>query len=107
MGIVLDLTVPGNMQILINETIKYYKKIDIVVNGAGVGLFASITDPIFQENYKQNKLVNEDLAVELTILSLPYLAITRGSIVLIASIVASNPVRSIHLKKVISLRNLM
>lgn len=92
LGIVLDLSRPGNVGRLVNETIKCYKKIDIVVNSAGIGLFASIKDKSFNEIYEQTKLINEALAVELTYLSIPYLEKTRGSLVLIASILAANPV---------------
>jgi len=73
LGIPLDLSVPGNVGKLINETIKYNKKIDILVNAAGIGLLGPITAPNFYEVYINTTLINESAQVELTYLAVPFL----------------------------------
>lgn len=92
MGLQLDLTIPGNIERLVNETIKAYKTIDILVNVAGIGNFATITDPNFNQIYSDVRRINEEAQVELTRLSVPYIVNNNGTIIFIASILARNPV---------------
>lgn len=94
LGLQLDLTIPGNIGILVNETIKAYKKIDVLVNVAGIGNFATITAPNFNDVYSSVQLINENAPVELTRLCVPYILNTNGTIAFIASILARNPVLS-------------
>lgn len=92
LGLQLDLTIPGNTAKLVNETIKAYKKIDVLVNIAGIFNSATIQDPNFNEVYRDVKSINEEAPVELTRLCAPYIVNTNGAIIFIASILARNPV---------------
>ncbi|KAJ6638735.1 3-oxoacyl-[acyl-carrier-protein] reductase FabG [Pseudolycoriella hygida] len=94
LGIALDLTIPGNVAILINETIKSYDKIDVLVNCAGIGLFANIQDPNFNDVYSQVRAINEEAHVEMTRLAAPYILNANGAIIFIASRLARNPTES-------------
>lgn len=92
MGLALDFTIRGNIAKLVNETIREYKKIDILVNSAGIGNFATIKDPNFNDIYTDLRTINEEAPIELTRLAVPYLEQTNGSIIFIASILGRNPV---------------
>jgi len=94
LGIPLDLTLPGNVERLVNRTITYFGKIDILVNCAGTLFLASIQNPNYTDIYRRTNRINEEMPVELVRLAAPYLNKTNGSIVLIASILARMSVRT-------------
>lgn len=92
MALQLDLTIPGNVAKLFNETITAYGRIDVLANVAGVGNFALLQSPNFNEVLEQLRAIIVDVAVELTRLSAPYIQSSNGSIVFMTSILARNPV---------------
>lgn len=94
LGLQLDLTIPGNIGKLVNKTIKAYGTIDILVNSAGIGDFATIQDPNFNRVYTDVKTINQDAPTELTRLCAPYVTNTNGSVIFIGSILGRNPVTS-------------
>ncbi|CAG2164992.1 unnamed protein product [Oppiella nova] len=86
-----DLTKSDDLQLLLNETIKAYGKIDVLVNNAGVGSMSQLMDKDFMKSY--DNVVNIDLraVVALNHLAVPYLMETNGSIIHISSIASLAP----------------
>ncbi|KAJ6648383.1 Tropinone reductase 2 [Pseudolycoriella hygida] len=68
----------------------------VLISGSssGIGLFAKIQDPNFNDVYSQVKAINEEAQLEVTRLAAPYLTKAKGSIIFIASILARNPAES-------------
>ncbi|XP_037042369.1 3-oxoacyl-[acyl-carrier-protein] reductase FabG-like [Bradysia coprophila] len=93
-GLQLDLTIPGNVAKLVNETIEAYGHIDILVNNAGIGSFATIQDPKFIDVYLESRAINEEAQIDLTSLVAPYIVERNGTIILMTSLFARNPVTS-------------
>lgn len=106
LGIQLDLTIPGNVARLVNETVRAYGGIDILINNAGIGSFATIQDPSFKDVYYASRAINEEVQIDVTRLAVPYISKNNGTIIFTSSLFARNPVRKISLKKIISLREL-
>jgi short-subunit dehydrogenase len=80
-----DVSTADGSQILIDETIRVFKKIDILVNNVGVSMRGNVADlnpEVFSTIYKSNFLA----AVNPTIKALKYLRFSKGSIVFISSI---------------------
>lgn len=92
MAIKLDLSIPGNVAKLFNATITAYKRIDVLANVAGIGNFAAIQAPNFNEVYIATRTINEEAAIELTRLAAPYIQSSHGSIIFTTSLLARNPV---------------
>ncbi|KAG4070022.1 hypothetical protein HA402_013682 [Bradysia odoriphaga] len=93
-GLQLDLTIPGNAAILVNETISAYGHIDFLVNNAGIGSFATIQDPNFKNVYLESRAINEEAQIDVTRLAAPYIVNRNGTIILMASLFARSPVSS-------------
>ncbi|KAH7671500.1 putative oxidoreductase, partial [Aphelenchoides avenae] len=85
------LTVQGRIEAeetqrnLIDETVKEFGKIDVLVNNAGAVMKAN-TDPESLENYDFLFNVNLRSVVALTKLAVPHLEKTRGNIVNISTV---------------------
>lgn len=93
MGIRADLTIPGDAAKLINETIASFKKIDVLVNVAGILDFSRIDDPNYNKIFTKVRANNVDGPMELTRLAAPHIQNTKGSVIFIGSAAAQHPVR--------------
>lgn len=79
-----DLSDKEFLQTLLEETIKHYKKLDVLVNNAGVGGFGGIQNTS-KEQYQRTLNVNLHAVYYLTMLAVPYLIETKGTIVNVSS----------------------
>ena len=87
-----DVTKSTDLERLLNQTIITFGKLDVLVNNAGIGSFASIRDKNFMQIYDSVFNTNLRSVAELNHLAVPYLQKTNGSIVHISSIAALAPV---------------
>ncbi|CAG2102130.1 unnamed protein product [Medioppia subpectinata] len=89
-----DLTNDDDLHRVFNETIKTFKRLDVLVNNAGVYLKANGTDDNFLDIL--DKSLKVDLKASLTLIRLfqPYLKQTKGNIVNITSVVTERPSKS-------------
>ncbi|XP_054155411.1 3-oxoacyl-[acyl-carrier-protein] reductase FabG-like [Oppia nitens] len=89
--VVADLTKSADLATLLNQTIKTFGKLDVLVNNAGI-YPATFID---QKNLLQvwDQIFNIDLrtVVELIHLAVPYLEKTNGTVIDISSIAATAP----------------
>ena len=79
-----DISVPEEAEKLIEETIRKFGKLDILINNAGVsmrGNFADLKPGVFKTVFETNVLG----VVNTTIPAMPYLKQSHGSIVFISS----------------------
>jgi len=95
---VADVTKTDDLNRLLNETIKTFGKLDVLVNNAGVGYESKITDKNFTEVFDQTFSVNLRAALQLIQLSIPYLQQTNGSIISTSSIASQLPVSLITIR---------
>lgn len=80
-----DVSTTEGGQLLIDETIKAYGKIDILINNVGVsmrGNFADLNPEVFKTIFESNV----SGAVNPTIPAIKYLRITKGSVIFISSL---------------------
>ncbi|CAG4951731.1 unnamed protein product [Colias eurytheme] len=84
--VVADLTNDSDTRRVINEVIKHYGKLNILVNNAGTVSFASILSENAMNVFDQTMAINLRASVFLTHLSLPHLIESRGNVVNISSI---------------------
>ncbi|XP_053616929.1 glucose 1-dehydrogenase-like [Plodia interpunctella] len=91
--IVAELNKDENIERIIKETIEKFKKLDVLVNNAGISVTGTITDGKVLEAYDAIMKVNVRSVIQLTVLATPYLIKTKGNIVNISSI-AGKKVRS-------------
>jgi short-subunit dehydrogenase len=80
-----DVSTPEGGQMLINETIRVFQRIDILVNNVGVSMRGNLADlkpEVFKTIFESNVLA----AVNPTIPAIRYLRITKGSLVFISSL---------------------
>ena len=84
LAIVADVTTDA--QRVIDETIKEFGKLDVLVNNAGVGGHCSIEADNLLELY--DKAINTNLrsVLQLTHLAVPYLIKTKGNVVNVSSV---------------------
>ncbi|XP_059046920.1 3-oxoacyl-[acyl-carrier-protein] reductase FabG-like [Achroia grisella] len=81
-----DMSKDDDVKRIINETVKKFNKIDVLVNNAGMGVFGFILDGSILKAYDNIMAVNARGIVHLTALAAPYLVKTKGNIVNISSI---------------------
>lgn len=86
--IVGDITVADDAERIVNETVKCFGKIDVLVNNAGFGLGTPITDAKAMEAFDNVMNTNIRAVVHLTHLTVPWLEKTKGNIVNVSSVAA-------------------
>ncbi|XP_026725159.1 uncharacterized protein LOC113492072 [Trichoplusia ni] len=84
--IVADVTKDDGVKKIINETVKRFGKIDVLINNAGMGWFTSIKEENALEAYNAVMATNLHAVVHLTHLAVPHIIKTKGNIVNISSI---------------------
>ncbi|XP_032519120.2 glucose 1-dehydrogenase 2-like [Danaus plexippus] len=82
-----DITKEDDIDLIINNTIEHYGKIDVLVNNAGRLLMAGIRDSI--TNYDKISAVNVRGTYILTQRALPHLIETKGNIVNVSSVLST------------------
>ena len=90
-----DLTKREDVERLINETIKTFGQLDVLVNNAGIYPSSDIHDKNITDEF--DLVFNIDLraVVQITHTAVPYLEKTNGTIIDISSVVAIVPVQYI------------
>ncbi|CAD0199260.1 unnamed protein product [Chrysodeixis includens] len=86
--LVADITQDKDAQRIVSETVRYFGKLDILINNAGMGGSASIVAENALEVY--DKVMNTNLrsVVHLTHLAAPHIIKTKGNIINISSVCA-------------------
>lgn len=85
MGLNYDLREKANVGRLLDITISYYKRLDVLVNNAGLFQPINVDEQNAFEMYKDLMNVNLDSVVLLTTLAVPHLKKARGCIVNVSS----------------------
>jgi NAD(P)-dependent dehydrogenase (short-subunit alcohol dehydrogenase family) len=80
-----DVSKPDSVAALVNKTIKLYSKIDTLINNAAIQVNKTVADTTFEE-WNAQMSVNVGGVFLCSKLFLPYLKITRGSIVNMSSV---------------------
>ncbi|XP_026744544.1 uncharacterized protein LOC113505885 [Trichoplusia ni] len=86
LAILADITVENDLKRIVDETVKHFGKLDILINNAGMGLPASILSDNAMEVYDTVMNTNLRSTVYLTHLAAPHLIKTKGNIINISSI---------------------
>jgi len=93
-----DVGNQAQCQALIRETVNHYKRIDVLINNAGITMWAKFEDLLDLGMIEQIMRVNYFGSVYCTYYALPYLKQTKGQIVAISSLTgkAGVPTRSAY-----------
>lgn len=83
--VISDLAVEGDVQKMVEETVRKYGRLDILVNNAGIMELGSIESTSL-EQYDRIMSVNVRAVYQLTMLAVPHLTATKGSIVNVSSV---------------------
>ncbi|CAG2100258.1 unnamed protein product [Medioppia subpectinata] len=83
-----DVTKREDMRRLVDQTIKHFGKLDIVVNNAGAAISTTIDDIDYYDKFEKVIAINLNSAVYLTHICVEYLAKTNGNIINISSVTA-------------------
>lgn len=87
-----DVSKDEDCQKIIDETIKKFGQIDVLVNNAGTGLGTNgLIGGIDMKGYDQIMSVNLRSAIHLTGLAVPYLIKSKGNIINISSVAGKMP----------------
>ncbi|XP_078488359.1 putative oxidoreductase TM_0325 [Ciona intestinalis] len=80
-----DLRKQEDMDLLMNETIKTFGQLDVLVNNAGIALFKDIEE-YTSEDFDKVFSINVKAPIYLTKIARPYLSKTKGNIVNLCSV---------------------
>ncbi|CAG2166742.1 unnamed protein product [Oppiella nova] len=86
--VLADISTQEGCRQLIDATVNRFSRLDVLVNNAGFGLTARITDEDYFDKYKSVFQTNLDSVILLTQLSVKHLEATKGSIINISSCAA-------------------
>ncbi|XP_054162227.1 17-beta-hydroxysteroid dehydrogenase 14-like [Oppia nitens] len=89
--VIADLTKSDELQTILNETIKTFTKLDVLVNNAGHLTIESLTESKFIDNLKVYENLDINANLKLTQLAIPYLEKTKGNIIMITSTFTERP----------------
>ncbi|CAG2117438.1 unnamed protein product, partial [Medioppia subpectinata] len=89
--VLADVSKDADCKRLIDSTISAFKRLDVLVNNAGKGVFCPITDPSILDKYREAMDTNLRSVVYLTHLSVDYLEKTKGNIINMSSIAGLRP----------------
>lgn len=89
--LVADLAIAADIHKIVNDIVEKFGRIDVLVNGAGIGRQNSITSPNLIEDYELIFNVNVKAALLLTQLCVSYLVEAKGAIVNVASVSSFAP----------------
>ncbi|CAH0586843.1 unnamed protein product [Chrysodeixis includens] len=84
--LIADVTVENDLKKVVEETVKHFGKLDILINNAGIGLPANILSENAMEVFDTIMNTNLRSTVYLTHLAAPHIIKTKGNIVNISSI---------------------
>ncbi|XP_045502635.1 uncharacterized oxidoreductase SSP0419-like [Colias croceus] len=88
-----DVSKDQDVERIINETIKKFNKLDVLINNAGILLGGTLEKGDMLSVYDEIMKTNLRSAVHLTMLATPYLIASKGNVVNVSSI-ASNSIFS-------------
>jgi meso-butanediol dehydrogenase / (S,S)-butanediol dehydrogenase / diacetyl reductase len=96
-SIQIDFSDSAACEYLIAEVVRHHGRLDVLINNAGIMIEHSIEEMTLSE-WNQTLMVNLTAPFLLTKFAMPYLRVTRGSIVNIGSIegLASNPLHTAY-----------
>ncbi|XP_073949554.1 3-oxoacyl-[acyl-carrier-protein] reductase FabG-like [Choristoneura fumiferana] len=83
-----DVANEEEVKTIVKKTIDQFGRLDVLVNNAGTGQNAAITDPNILQTFDTVMNTNLRSVVQLTSLAAPYLVETKGNIVNVSSIAA-------------------
>lgn len=87
-----DVSKDEDVRKIIDETIKKFGQIDVLINNAGISLGTTgLATGINMEGYDQIMAVNLRAAIHLTGLAVPYLIKSKGNVVNISSVAGKMP----------------
>ncbi|CAG2175182.1 unnamed protein product [Oppiella nova] len=93
LAVVADVTKNDDLNNLMNQTIKTFGKLDVLVNNAGIGMFAGVKDKNLMKVFDNVLRINLRAYVKLSQLAIPYLEETNGTIISISSIASTHPTK--------------
>lgn len=96
-----DLTVEADCEATVNETLKRFNRIDVLVANAGINLIGSL-ETLSLSDYDRVMNTNLRSVVHLTKLCTPHLIQSRGNIVNVSSVCSVKAVRR-HLHRAVSI----
>ena len=83
--VVGDIRAADTIGRLINEPVKAFGRLDVLVNNAGLFQHVNVDSPDAYEQFKRLMEINLHSAVQLTITAVPHLKLSKGCIVNISS----------------------
>lgn len=75
---------------IVSETIEKFKRLDILINGSGIGLVGSIIE-LNMDDFDLIMLSNLRGVIEMTKYAIPHLIESRGTIINVSSICSARP----------------
>lgn len=94
--LVLDFSSPDNGVVAVEETVKHFGKLDVLVNNAGIFIKTPATDPNTYEAYRNCLTINTDTTVKCTLAAVKHLEATKGNIIFVSSIASMKPFESAY-----------
>lgn len=86
MALVLDFSNPENGELAVKRTIEHFKRLDVLINNAGIFIRTSCLDQNSYDLYRQTMSINLDATVKASLAAVEHLKKVNGNMVFVSSV---------------------
>lgn len=91
MKLILDFSNPDNGQVAVQKTVEHFKRLDVLINNAGIFTKSASNDQNSYDIYRQIMTINTDATVKASLAAVEHLKKVNGNMIFVSSVASVKP----------------